>query len=593
MLERLKAAFLVRDEGRRETPGDISYGLTQRPPTPLLLVCGVQHALVALMFTLYAVLAARGAGLSPAAATGFMGLTIVIMGIATVLQALPTRLGAGRIMVQIPNPLSMAVFVVIAQAHGLGAAGGALLLAAVVMLGVGRALPYLRSILPPEVSGVVVLLVGVELVNGGAGRFVGYAAETGIDGSSALIAVVTLTGIVALSVWGRGQVKAFAVLAGVAAGLAVALTTTDFGAVASGAVAGQPVLALPGMGFDIPSPVIIFSAAIPLIVTELLTVLDHVGTATAIDRMDNRAWRRPDMKMVGRSLIAQSISIGLNGLTGTLSGGASSANLGLAHASGITARAVGVVTGLMLIGAAFIPALPSLLVVIPDPVIGAMMIYAAGYMMVAGTELILSRMLNARRTFVVGLGLAIGFAITIHPQLAAEAPPALASILSSGLAAGSIATILLNLLFRIGVRRRATVRLEGARAQHDATLFLEEHGGDWGARRDVITRAGISVGEAVEALRSAGRKATGLELSARFDEFNLDIEITHDGPPLLVGTPQAAHTPAELEALLDGDDTALDLATSRLSSVLIARLADRVRTRERNGRSVLMLHFDH
>lgn len=594
MWQRVRSAFLPAPEGRREPPPEILYGLERRPPTGLLAGSGAQHAFVALMFTFYAVLAARGSGLESAAAAGFVALVIVVMGISTLLQSAPTRFGAGRLLVHIPNPLSLAAFVAIAQTHGLGAAGGGLLMAAVVIVLFSRALPYLRPALPPEVSGVVVVLLGIALVQGGASRFIGYTPETGVDGTAMLVAGTTLAGIVGLSVWGKGQTRVFAVFGGVAAGVVVAVLSTDFGATAAEAVSGQPLLAVPGAGFEIPWPTFVFGAALPLIFIEVLGVLDLLATAIAIDRMDNKAWRRPDMKMIGRSVTAQALSTGLSGLTGTLSSAPSSANLGLAHASGLTARWVGITAGLILIACAFLPALPALLVVIPDPVIGAMTIYAAGYMMVAGAELILSRMLNARRTFVVGLSLVVGVAIMMEPELTAEAPAALRPILESGLATGSLVAVLLNLLFRIGVKQRATTALDGDDPQHQAAQFLEACGGDWGARRDVVTRAGVSVGEALEALRATVAHAGPMELTAQFDEFNLDVEIAYDGPLLPVGGPTGPVSAADLEALLEGeDDSAIDAMTSRLSNTLITHLADKVRTRERDGRAVLTLHFNH
>lgn len=593
MWQRLKTALLAAPEGRRALPPEILYGLDQRPPLPLLAGSAIQHAFVALMFTFYAVIAARGAGLEPAAASGFVALVIVIMGVTTLLQSAPTRLGPGRLLVHIPSPLALAAFVAVVHTSGLPAAAGGMLLAAAVIIVFGRALPHLRPVFPPEVSGVVVLLLGIALVEGGAPRFIGFTLEDGADGTAAVMAGATLATIVGLSVWGRGRAKVFAVIGGVAAGLVVALLTTDFNAVASAAVTAQPLFALPGAGYDLPWPSLVLSAAVPIVVVELLSVLDLLGTVIAVDRMDNTAWRRPDMRMIGRSVGVQAFSTALSGLAGTLSTGTSTGNLGLAHASGLTSRSVGVVAGLLLVACAFTPALSAFLVVIPDPVIGAMTIYAGGYMLVAGAELILSRMLNARRTFVVGLGLAVGIAIMMHPQMAAGAPDALKPVLGSGLASGSLVAIILNLMFRLGVRRRASTLLDGTDLQHQAARFLELCGGDWGARRDVVTRAGVSVGEAIEAIRLTTGHPGAITMTASFDEFHLNVELSYAGKALTLSAAAPA-APEDMAALLEGDDdSAIDLMTARLSDTLITRLADKVRSTSRDGHAALILHFSH
>jgi xanthine/uracil permease len=588
-------AFGKPPEAERVPPPEIFYALTQTPPAPLLIGAGIQHALVALMYAVYAVLAARGAGLDPVAAAGFVSLSIVAMGAVTILQAAPTHLGAGRLLTQIPSPLSMVVFILVAQTHGLAAAGGGYLIAAVVVLALARLLPHLRAIFPPEIAGVVVILLGAELAVRGSGRFLGLSPETGVAPLAMLIATGTLASIVVLSVWGNRVLRVYAVLGGMAVGLTLALGLSDFAGNAAAALVSQPAVALPGTGYAIPRPEFILEAALPLTIVAVLTVLNDFGSMTTIDRMDNARWRRADMRMVGRGMTAHGLGLVFSGMTATLSPVASSANIGLAFASGVTSRTVGLVAGGMLVAAAFLPGLASMLVVVPEPIIGAMMVYTASFLVVKGAELVLSRMLNARRTFVVGLGVASGIAVIVHTDIAATAPASLEWLLQSGLTFGSIVAILLNLLFRIGIRQSRSVQLSDADPAGTAARFLEEAGRDWGARREVFSRAALSVGEACEALAAAGLNPRSGVLTADFDEFKLSLLLSHDGPPLLLGQDQELEKPEDLDALLDGDDdAAIDRFTTRMSQVLLNRLADRVRSCPAGqGRSQLTFLFDH
>ena len=94
------------------------------------------------------------------------------------------------------------------------------------------------------------------------------------------------------------------------------------------------------------------------------------------------------------------------------------------------------------------------------------------------------------------------------------------------------------------------------------------------------------------ALQAAGgRRLRGIRGS--FDEFNLDIELLYDGPPLVLNAEQAA---AQAD-LLDMDDesfqAALEHALSGVSHVLLKRLADRLTSGQRGDQSYIRLHFDH
>src|SRR3546814_15152837 len=82
-------------------------------------------------------------------------------------------------------------------------------------------LPHIRSLLPPTVAGIVLVLAGLALITP-ALTHVGIHSATGIDNIDLLIGTVTLTTIVALSVWGKRHAKLLAILIGIIAGAATA-----------------------------------------------------------------------------------------------------------------------------------------------------------------------------------------------------------------------------------------------------------------------------------------------------------------------------------------------------------------------------------
>jgi len=323
----------------------------------------------------------------------------------------------------------------------------------------------------------------------------------------------------------------------------------------------------------------------------VIGALDEMGCAVVIDRMNNARWRRADFPMIGRLLTCIGICNCLSGLAGTLTVGCSSANLGLAHTTGVAARRAGVVTGFLLIIVAFLPKIAMLIILLPAAVAGAIMIYTASYMMVAGAELILSRLLSARRRATVGLSLAAGMAVMLVPELPASMPLALRPLLASGIIMGVSLAIVLNLIFRIGISRRGGIRLDGADPAKQAARFLEERGEEWGARREIIARAALAAGEALEGLHGAGLIDGPARLSAVFNEYRLMLALDYPGRAWRSDQTPVADWNAMLEN--DIDDAALDDAMTAVSSGIIRHLADRVVSREHNGQGHLGLIFDH
>jgi hypothetical protein len=295
------------------------------------------------------------------------------------------------------------------------------------------------------------------------------------------------------------------------------------------------------------------------------------------------------MALVARAVTAMGIVHVLQGFAGVLPSSTSSANLGLAHATGTTAWRVGAAAGVVLIAAAFAPPLAGLIALTPAPVIGGILIYTASYMIVAGMGLATSRMMNTQRSFTVGLAVVCGTGVMLLPALAHASPDWSRIIVASGLTVGSMAAVALNAALRIGVKQTAVLELKPADEAREAADFLEHNGRAWGARQDVVVRAGVALGEALDALRRSGVEGA-VTLSASFDEFNLRCRLLHGGDALPIGD----GTPPDPAALLGAEgENGLDAAMQRVSGALIARLADRVRSGRRGRMAELVFDFEH
>ena len=82
---------------------------------------------------------------------------------------------------------------------------------------------------------------------------------------------------------------------------------------------------------------------------------------------------------------------------------------------------------------AFLPKLAALFAVMPDPVMGAILVYVACYMILAGIQVITSRMLDARRIFVVGIPLIFGLSVDMVPGLYRGVPHHFQPLVASSL----------------------------------------------------------------------------------------------------------------------------------------------------------------
>ena len=147
-----------------------------------------------------------------------------------------------------------------------------------------------------------------------------------------------------------------------------------------------------------------------------------------------------------------------------------------------------------------------------------------------------------------------------------------------------LVAILLNLIFRIGVRKVQNFVLPAGRVDPVALeQFMAENGASWGARRDVIEHASFNLTQSIETISEGCDPQEPLEITASFDEFSLDVRVSYTGKPLEL--PEQRPTNEEILATEDGQ--------RRLAGYMLRRYADQVSATNKSGRSTIHFHFDH
>lgn len=281
--------------------------------------------------------------------------------------------------------------------------------------------------------------------------------------------------------------------------------------------------------------------------------------------------------------MANSLGTMLSGLLGGFAQNNASSSLGIELATGVTSRAIALPAGLIVIALAFVPGLAATFAIMPAPVMGALLIYSTCFLMLGGLQVMTARMLDSRRIFAVGIALVFGLSVEIAPELYRGVPELIRPIFASSTALATLIAVALSLLFRVGLAKQGTLELVSGKNNLDEIgRFMDEHGGAWGMRREVISRATDAIYEFVTNAGNLNLRSPGISVSAQFDEFRLDVEIEYDGDLVQLGN-----------KLPTAEELANGIGVEMLSHYLIRESADQVRSKRRDGRSVLYLHFEH
>jgi xanthine permease XanP len=564
-------------------PLAILYGVEDTPPPGVLIFSGLQHVVQMAIRLLFPLLVAREAGLPPGRVLDVLGVSMLVMAVATLLQMIPRGLvGCGYLCPPSFTSAYIAPSLVAARSGGLSLVVGMTLFGGVIETALSRLLRPLRPFFPPEIAGFVVVAVGITLGNLGMRYVLGVGAAASASRLDLAVTAICLAVMIALNVWTKGTLRVFCALIGMVVGYLVAavtgvLTLADLTPVQAAPWVHVPSLMHGGWAFD---PAL----AIPFAVGAMAACLRAMGDVTTCQKINDAEWTRPSMHSISGGALANGISTATAGLLGTIGVNTLTSSVGLSGATGVTSRRIAYVIGGMFLVLAFLPKAAALLAVVPRPVLGATLVFSACFILINGFQIVTSRMLDARRTFVIGLSFTIGLAVDVYPSSFAALPAVIKPFAGSFLVMGTVSALVLNAVFRLGVRRAQTLVVDPADLDPKKIAdFMEAQGATWGARRDVVDRASFNLTQSIEVIVDSCEPQGPLVIEASFDEFSLDIRVSYAGAPIEL--PEKRPTNEEIMASEQGQ--------RRLAGFMLRRHADRVGATHRAGRSTILFHFDH
>lgn len=574
-------------------PEGIVYGPDDRPPTLVTLILAVQLVGFLGVLMVLPVVLARTAEVDHQTTVGMVSATMLTAGIGVLLQVIRSRwFGSGLLAPTGTTGAALPALLIALNRGGLELVFGMAWIIGATQIAMGPVVRWLRRLCPVEIAGLAVLLIGLGLGILGVRNF--FATDsTAVDAHHPqLIGFVTLAVMVGLHVWTKGYPHLFCALAGLLVGLGLslamgAISDNEFTRIGDFDWFSIPrVPALNGsLTFDV-------GLILPFVITGVALSFHSFGAIVTAQRAADANWRRPNLDSVSGGILAEGVTnlVGslLHGMTQTANGGA----IGLAAASGALSRRIGLFMGGLFLLLAFVPKVAGLWSVLPEPVIGAALIFCGSFVVVGGLRTITSRALDARKVLVLGLALILGLSRDIIPEYYRGLPDIAQMWLMSSLAQALIVAIALNALFRLGIEKRSKTTLPASLAAlEEADIFMRDQGAMWGAGQMTAIRARQAGAELFEHLISSGVVAPGigraghepgiLDLKTRFDEFQFKLIIRYRGEALDLA-PRKPSPPDSIDHL-EAED---------LAGMMIRRLANAVKVSRRGDQHEIRLIFN-
>ncbi|MFO7862276.1 MAG: solute carrier family 23 protein [Desulfosalsimonas sp.] len=430
-------------------PSYLIYGRDDSPSFLICLLSGIQHTFVMSSTLILPVVVIGEIGGSQLEIQRVVSMTMIAIGITTMLQSLRGRIGMGHLCPYLAGVPYFAASMQAAWAGGVAMMAGMFVISGMFESLFSRLVKRLRFLFPAEVTGVVVMMVGIALIPLGVANFMGIkTAEALYEIPDIMVGAVTLAVMMGLSVWGTGRVRVYCVFIGLIMGYLVAytadvMTIYDINKVTAARSFKLPGLPEYGWQFD---PNLIF----PFIIAALCTSLKAIGDMITCQKISDDQWKQPDMTGISNGLLAGGIGTTLAGILGGVGISTSSSNIGVSAATGTTSRKIGLFAGGLFVAFACLPKITAVFSVMPKPVMGAVLIFVTCYMITAGIQILLTVEMDTQKIFVIGAAIIFGLSADILPDLYNYIPAWLKPMFSSSLTLSTVVAISLTQIFRVG-----------------------------------------------------------------------------------------------------------------------------------------------
>jgi len=376
-------------------------------------------------------------------------MAMFFAGFATLIQTI----GMGPVGAKLPvvQGTSFAFLpVMIPAVVGAGTAGMAGLMTGVMIGGVfhfciGFFVKKIRFALPPLVTGLIVLMIGLALIKvgieyaaGGAGDF-----NRGKPTWGSLNNWIQALTVVVVTLWvkffAKGFLSASAVMIGLVAGYVLALVMGD---VSFGGVGNASWFALPSpfkFGFEINWAIIV-----GMCLMSVISAIETVGDVTGVTR--GGAGRVPTDDEITGATYADGLGTAIAGIFGAMPNTSFSQNTGLIAMTGLMSRHVVTIGAIFLMVCGLIPKVGAIINTIPITVLGGGVMVMFGMVAAAGVSMLSEVDWNRRNMLIFAISLSVGLGLQQVPdalQFIGDTPRIL---LTSGLLPAAFLAIILNLV---------------------------------------------------------------------------------------------------------------------------------------------------
>ena len=410
-----------------------------------LCILGLQHVLA--MYAgavIVPIILGNALSLNQEQITYLVSADLLTCGIATLLQAQGWKnfIGVKLPVIMGCTIIALAPMIAIGKAYGLVAIYGAIIVSGTLTFFLAPLVGKIMKLFPPVVIGSVITTIGLSLVPLGIKNIHEGATNCGLYNST-MLGLFVFCMVIMINKYSKNFIRSIAILLGIIVGtsLAYSLEMVNFLPIkqATWFRAIQP--------FHFGLPKFTLSGCIVMCLVTMITTIESIGIFAALGKICNQDITK---KGIISGIRAEGLAQIIGAILNAPPHNTFAQNVGLVVLSKINTRLVAVSSGIILILLGLIPKFSALALIIPTPVLGAVMLIMFGMVAASGIKMLLDVDLeNTNNLIVIACSIGIGVGISSVPTLFNGAPELIQIVFNNGIFVGALFAIILNVVLNL------------------------------------------------------------------------------------------------------------------------------------------------
>jgi len=409
---------------------------------------GLQYMMVPYIALVLLIIVLKSVNTSPAVIETTVSITILISMCYALLQAF--KVGPFGCRMLLPSSLSTHFFpqcLLAIKSGGLSLICGMSMFSGALEFIFSYLLKYIKKVFPIIIADMVILIVAVELALIGSHELIDFfpikQSLRHPDWLNYSIDFATLVMLMMLEKYGPKGIKFFNIITVV---LIMYPAVYFFGYMKASTITN--IAGTSWLKFNVPklhAPSFSWHLAGAYVIGTLVSVVKITGSTTTLLQVN----RLPmDLKRSSGAIATSGLFNFISGIVGTMPINISSSGVGLSVSTRMTARVVALFMAPVYLITAFSPKLSSLLIYMPRPITGGILIYIGSSLFMTSAKQIIQNCDKLETKLMIGIPLVLGFTYHTYPNIFKTLPNYINAFTGSSLVIATLFAVFLNLVFK-------------------------------------------------------------------------------------------------------------------------------------------------